>query len=422
MNKKNLSINKTFELAVENQQKGNLTVAENLYNKVLKKDPNHSASYNNLGLLFEKLKEFKKAQSCYEKVIQIDPKLAPAHHNLGVILKKLGELEKAKECYGKATQINPNFVEAHYALGEIFFLLNEHQKAKDCYEKVVQIDPYHLDAHNYIGITLLKLGKIENAKKCFEKAIKINPSYAAAHNNLGTSQTYLGKFAEAMVAYRQAIKIKPDYAEVYSNLLLSLHYETNFDPNLYLSEAKKFRSNCKPKKKLSFHYQYDKDPKTLKIGFVTSDFGNHPGGFFSLSTLRELKKKNFDLIAYSNYDRKDEFALNFKSLFLKWHSIQGKKDEIVVKQIVKDGIHILIDSQGHSAKNRLPIFMYRPAPVQVSWLGQGSTGIPEIDYLIGSPYAIPKDEEKNYVEEIFRLPETSQCFTPPDFDVKINKP
>ena len=294
------------------------------------------------------------------------------------------------------------------------------KKAQYYYEKAIQINPSYVPAHINLGVVLRELGDHQKAKECYEKAIQINPSYAAAHNNLGTLQTHLGKFAEAMSAYRQAIKIKPDYAEAYSNLLLSLHYETNFDPNLYLSEAGKFRSNCKPKKKLSFHYQYDKDPKKLKIGFVTSDFGNHPGGFFSLSTLRELKKKNFDLIAYSNFDRKDEFAHNFKSLFLKWHSIEGKKDETVVKQIVKDGIHILIDSQGHSAKNRLPIFMYRPAPVQVSWLGQGSTGIPEIDYLIGSPYAIPKDEEKNYVEEIFRLPETSQCFTPPDFDVKIN--
>ena len=51
------------------------------------------------------------------------------------------------------------------------------------------------------------------------------------------------------------------------------------------------------------------------------------------------------------------------------------------KQIYEDGIHILIDLQGHSAKNRLPIFIYKPAPIQVSWLGQGSTGISQIDYV-----------------------------------------
>ena len=79
-----------------------------------------------------------------------------------------------------------------------------------------------------------------------------------------------------------------------------------------------------------------------------------------------------------------------------------------------------MDLQGHSAKNRLPIFMYKAAPIQVTWLGQGSTGIPEIDYFVGSPYVTPKSEEKHYVEKIWRLPEIEHCFTPPNFDVKIN--
>ena len=107
-------------------------------------------------------------------------------------------------------------------------------------------------------------------------------------------------------------------------------------------------------------------------------------------------------------------------MFSKWHSIEKKKDDEVVEQIFKEGIHILMDLQGHSAKNRLPIFMYKAAPIQISWLGQGSTGIPEIDYFIGSPIVTPKNEENHYVEKVWRLQDTEHCFTPPDFDVKIN--
>jgi len=97
-----------------------------------------------------------------------------------------------------------------------------------------------------------------------------------------------------------------------------------------------------------------------------------------------------------------------------------KKDEEVIRQINEDGIHILMDLQGHSARNRLPIFIYKAAPIQISWLGQGSTGIPEMDYFIGSPHTIPKEEEKNYIEKILRLPEISQCFSSPKFSVQIN--
>ena len=209
-------------------------------------------------------------------------------------------------------------------------------------------------------------------------------------------------------------------SRIYKKYNLEILVSDDFSLDNTLLEAKKFRSNCKLiKKNLSFKYNYEKNPKKLRLGFVSSDFGNHPGGYFTLGLLRELRKKNFELVAYPTIERKDELSHHFKPLFSKWRLIKKKDDENVVKQIINDGIHILIDLQGHSAKNRLPIFIYKPAPVQVTWLGQGSTGISEIDYFIGSNHITPKDEEKHYVEKVLRLPEISQCFTPPDFDLKI---
>ena len=48
---------------------------------------------------------------------------------------------------------------------------------------------------------------------------------------------------------------------------------------------------------------------------MSADFGNHPGGYFTLSTLKELKNKKFELIAYATTNRKDEFSHHFPSLF-----------------------------------------------------------------------------------------------------------
>ena len=129
---------------------------------------------------------------------------------------------------------------------------------------------------------------------------------------------------------------------------------------------------------------------------------------------------DFKLVAYATANRKDELSSFFRPLFHKWHSVEKKNDEEVVQQIFNDGIHILMDLQGHSAHNRLTVFMYKPAPIQATWLGQGSSGISEIDYFVGSPHTTPHNEENHYVEKIFRLPEISQCFTPPNFDIKIN--
>ena len=95
-------------------------------------------------------------------------------------------------------------------------------------------------------------------------------------------------------------------------------------------------------------------------------------------------------------------------------------DTDAAQKIHRDGIHVLIDLSGHTAENRLPVFAWRPAPIQVSWLGYfASTGLSEIDYILGDPYVTPHEEADHFSEKIWQLPDTYLCFTPPDLDLKV---
>jgi len=389
------------------------------YKKSIKINANYAQAYNNLGIAFHKLNKTDLAIENYKKALKLKKNFAEALNNLGNAYIDFDQPKDSLQYFNKALEFNSSYAEAYNSMGAANEKLGNKSDALKNYQKAIEIRPDYAEAYNSLGTLYSSLSKFDKSLSNYKKAIQLKKNYEKAYNNLGNLLNSLGKFNEATNAYKEAIKIKPNYPKAYSNLLFNLIYKTDFDLNYYLSEAKKFRLNCKIIKKLKFTYKYETNPKKLRVGFVSADFGNHPGGFFTLGLLRELRKKDFELIAYPTIERKDEFSHHFKSLFSKWSPIKNKDDENVVKQIINDGIHILIDLQGHSAKNRLPIFIYKPAPVQVTWLGQGSTGISEIDYFIGSNHIIPKDEEKHYVEKVLRLPEISQCFTPPDFDLKI---
>ena len=107
--KKNLTTKEMFVLALQHHKKNNLKIAENLYKEILKTDPNHIDTHNNLGMIFKKLGEPQRAISCYEKVIQIDSNYVDAHNNLGIVFKELGEYQKAISCYEKTIQIDTNY-------------------------------------------------------------------------------------------------------------------------------------------------------------------------------------------------------------------------------------------------------------------------------------------------------------------------
>ena len=218
MNKKNLTTEETFALAVQNQKKNNLQVAENLYKETLKTNPNHVDAHNNLGVILLRSGKPQKAKSCYEKAIEINPNYANAHNNLGIVFKQLGEDQKAISCYQKAIEINPNYANAHNNLGIVFKQLGEDQKAISCYQKSIQIQPNYANAHSNLGNVLQELGEYQKAISCYQKAIQIQSNYASAHNNLGVVFNELGEDQKAISCYQKAIQIQPNYVDAHNNL------------------------------------------------------------------------------------------------------------------------------------------------------------------------------------------------------------
>ena len=152
MNKyKNLNIDKIFSEAIYNHQKKNFLIAKNLYNEILKIDPNFIDALNNLGIISKELGEHQKAESYFQKTIEIDPNFIDALNNLGIISKELGEHQKAESYFQKAIKIDPNFKTALNNLGLMFKELGEHQKAINCYKKLIEIDPDNITSINSLS-------------------------------------------------------------------------------------------------------------------------------------------------------------------------------------------------------------------------------------------------------------------------------
>jgi len=70
-------------------------------------------------------------------------------------------------------------------------------------------------------------------------------------------------------------------------------------------------------------------------------------------------------------------------------------------------IDIAVDLMGYSGECRPGVFAFRPAPIQVNYLGfAGTMGTECFDYIVADRMVIPEADEPYYAENVARLPDT----------------
>lgn len=383
--------------------------------------PDLVEAHNNLGNTLNGLERMEEAEASYRRAIVLKPDLAEAHNNLGNTLKKLGRMEEAETSYRRAIALKPDYAEAHSNLGNVLDDMGRLEEAETIFRRALKIRPDYAEVYSNLGNTLKELGRPDEAEDSYRRAIALKPYYAEAYCNLGVTLQYIGSLYEAEASYRRAIALKPDYTDAHSNLLFLSNYVASRGSTVCLEEARNYGLLVSAKVKEKFAvWRCLTKPSWLRIGLISGDLGNHPVGHFLESILAQLDPASLALMAYPTTNRFDDLTDRIRPCFQSWKPLVGLSDETAARLIHSDGVHILLDLAGHTAHNRLPVFAWKPAPVQATWLGYfATTGMAEMDYLLGDPYNTPVHEASNFTETIWRLPEISLCFTPPHSDVEI---
>lgn len=227
-----MTIQQAIELAVEHHNAGRLPDAENIYQQVLKAEPNHPVALNLMGVIAHQVGKNDIAVDYISRALEIQPDYSEALYNLGKGLKELGRFDEAIAAYYRALGINPNDVNAHYNLANLLKQRGRPEDAVMNYQKAVTLDPQFSAGHNNLGLVQQELGRWEAALESYQKAIAINPNYAEALNNQGNVLKDFGRHDEALESYDKALALAPDYAEAYSNRGLLLQDMKRLDEAL----------------------------------------------------------------------------------------------------------------------------------------------------------------------------------------------
>ncbi len=208
-----------------------------------------------------------------------------------------------------------------------------------------------------------------------------------------------------------------------AQFLSSLNYLDDFSQKEYLSYCKKINENFQiTKEELDKLIDFSFDTN-IKIGFISPDLKQHSVYYFLTTAIEGLKKNSMTVYLFNIGDPKDfdDASSSLKNNCDHWIDLYNFTDLDAANEIRKNKINILIDISGYFAKNRFMIFKYKPAPLQISWMGYVNTmGIKEVDYIIADPNLIKKDEENMYSEKVLRMPNIWNCHTGINEKVDVN--
>lgn len=148
----------------------------------------------------------------------------------------------------------------------------------------------------------------------------------------------------------------------------------------------------------------------IRLGYLSADFHDHATAHLMLGLFKRHDRTRFEVFAYSyGPDDGSDYRARIRAEVEHFVDLAPLTDRDAAARIHADEIDVLIDLKGYTREARTAILAFRPAPVQVAWLGYpGSMGAPFIDYAIVDATVVPPTQATHYTERLLYLPHCYQ--------------
>lgn len=410
-------------------------------------------SYKMSGRLAESLPVYERLVTLYANADFIPLVLG----NYSNALREAKDYTRARECLERGLAMKPDAHDLHSHLGLVWQDLGDYIKAGECFARAVALKPDYADAWNNYGGVLQKQGKLYEALDAYRRSLALSPNSAVAHYNMGNLLADSNHLAQAVEHYRLAQAANPDYIESAISWLRQLQNACDWADLPMLSQrlrdwvaqrrdgrifpfafigidtngreqldcARQWAENkYYPAVLARQHGPYQFIPRAkprLKIGYLSSDFHNHATAYLLAEIIELHDRDQFEVIAYSaGPDDGKDMRQRLMQSFDRFVDIQHDSYEDAAHTIYQDGIDILVDLKGYTRDTRSAVLAFRPAPVQVNYLGYpGTLGAPIADYLITDRFIVPPERAADYVEKLVYMPD---CYQPNDRRRRIADP
>lgn len=391
-------------------QAGRFAEAEESYSVVLAYDPDHAEARINRGCARFFNRRLDESIADLEAGVHVAPGLADAHGFLGRSYRIAGRLDDAICCQKRALALEPGTPETHLELGNALLAFGRQTEAMACYRTVLALRPQSVEGHTNLGNVLVDLGRLDEAVAAYAQAVSLDP-IAGPSDMLYQLRKQLCRWETAEAdeaAFRE--RLGDPARRTYPFVALG----SSATPAQQLANARQWAAALAVPAEMRFSHDRRALPgERIRIGYMSSDFHEHAVSFLVVALLEHHDRSRFEIFAYSiGAENSGPMRRRIMAAVDHFVDLRTLSHQEAARRIHDDRIDILLDLNGYTTKGRPEILAYRPAPVQVNYLGYpGTMGADFMDCIIVDPVVAPPEDQCFFSERLVHLP---QCYQPND--------
>jgi predicted O-linked N-acetylglucosamine transferase (SPINDLY family) len=337
---------------------------------------------------------------------------AALYIDLGDVLMRLGLTEAAHRAFEQASVATSEEVLTRLAMQS--FHHNLWQEAQAVLKRNVELHPKSALALWNLAHSYVEAWQMDDALHTLAQAEAMAPQPGAKSMRASVAGR-LGDADMAMALYRELAEEDGPESAMGSSAAMSSLYSDRLTAAQVADLHRSLFAGLGQGARAAQSFANAREPgKRIKLGLLSADFHHqHPVNIFMQPVLARLDKSQFEVTIYNVGVAHDDQTQLARSRADHWMLATTWTRAQLTQRIRADGIDVLIDLAGHTSHNRLVMLSQRVAPVQVSFLGYpGSTGVPNIDWLLADPVVVPPEHDALCTERVHRLPNTVFCYAP----------
>jgi Tfp pilus assembly protein PilF len=185
-----------YRLALHYQKRGRHHEALQEFKKTVGINPRHVNALNGIGVSYDNLKHFSRAQAAYRAALKIKPDSAEILNNLGYSLFLQGKFEEAQAALGGALDHDGTNRRYRNNLALVRFETGDFNGAQREYAHSMGEAP----AHVLMGSSYYRIGMYREAADHFSRALKVDPEVKGAKGGLSAALSMIEIETPALAA------------------------------------------------------------------------------------------------------------------------------------------------------------------------------------------------------------------------------